>query len=259
MSLLDLRTSNLGQEHVAHAHSHHQLILATCGVTELAIEGVGDRVTGGRGCLIPCAHHHEYKGDGRNRTLVLDVSLDALGDRRDGDSLQRLFERPRFFPVSPRLNHLAVTLMAQLEQFPALHSEIAALLLRALYLQLEDELPSNTSASLAGHRSGERIDLQRLDEWIDRHLADEIRVDQLAALCALSPGHFHALFRDMTGVTPVAYVQQRRLDHARALVQHSGLSLGHIAALVGFRDQGSFSRAYRRHFDISPSIERRDR
>lgn len=259
MALLDLRASNLGQEHVAHAHSHHQLILATCGSTELEIEGIGGRVTGGRGCLIPCSHHHEYEGDGRNRTLVLDVSLAALGDMRDGEDLQRLFACPRFFPVSTRLNHLAATLMAQLEQFPALHSEIAALLLRALYLQLKDEVPSAASTSSLGRRSGERIDLERLNAWIDRHIADEIRVERLAALCALSPGHFHTLFRDLTGVTPVAHVQQRRLEHARSLVRHSGLSLGHIASLVGFRDQGSFSRAYRRHFETSPSIERRDR
>ncbi|UYG05591.1 AraC family transcriptional regulator [Halomonas sp. LR3S48] len=256
MSLLDLRASNLGQEHVAHAHTHHQLILATCGVTELDIEGVGNRVTSGRGCLIPCASHHEYEGDGRNRTLVLDVPLAALDDMRDGEELQRLFERPCFFPVSTRLNQLAVTLMAQLEQFPALHSEIAALLLRALYLQLKDEAPSTTSF---GRHSTARIDLDSLDIWIDRHLADEIRVDQLAALCALSPGHFHALFRELTSVTPLAYVQQRRLEHARALVRHSRLSLGHIASLVGFCDQGSFSRAYRRHFEVSPSSERRHR
>lgn len=78
-------------------------------------------------------------------------------------------------------------------------------------------------------------------------------------LCALSPGHFHALFRALVGITPLAHVQQRRLDHARSLVRHSGLSLGHIASLVGFRDQGSFSRAYRRHFETSPYAERRDR
>ncbi|KAA0013758.1 helix-turn-helix transcriptional regulator [Billgrantia pellis] len=258
MALLELRASNLGREHVAHAHSHHQLILATCGSTELEIEGVGDRVTGGRGCLIPCASHHEYEGDGRNRTLVLDLSLASLSQWHDGDAMQRLFERPRFFDVPTRLNRLAGTLMLQLEQFPALHSEIAALLLRALYLHLEDR-GSAAIASLPLARLNGRIDLERLNAWIDRHLGDEIHVEQLAALCALSPGHFHALFRDLTSVTPLSYVQRRRLEHARSLIRHSRLSLGHIASLVGFRDPGSFSRAYRRHFEISPSTERRDR
>ncbi|RCV89515.1 AraC family transcriptional regulator [Billgrantia montanilacus] len=258
MSLLDLRACNLGQEHIAHDHPHHQLILATCGSTDLEVEGMGDRVTGGRGCLIPCSYHHQYEGDGRNRTLVLDIPLPALGEIRDGQGLQRLFERPRFFLVPTRLNRLAATLMSQLEQFPALHSEIAALLLRALYLHFQEEAPGLASLSSLpqSRRPVERIDVERLDAWIDRHLADEIRVEQMAALCALSPGHFHALFRECTGVTPLAHVQQRRLEHARTLVRHSGLSLGHIAALVGFQDQGSFSRAYRRHFAVTPSAER---
>lgn len=271
MAILDLRACTLGHEHVAHAHTHHQLILATCGVTELEVEGAGGRVTGGRGCLIPSSYHHEYEGDGLNRTLVLDVALDDLEPLRDGDAMQRLFERPQFFTVPTRLNQLAGTLMVQLEQFPALHSEIAALLLRALYLHLDLRLDlhrgrhreqgsAGTCVGEPPRRLGsERIDLGRLNAWIDRHLADDIRVEDLAGLCALSPGHFHARFRDTFGTTPQAHVQQRRLEHARTLVQHSSLSLGHIASLVGFRDQGSFSRAYRRHFDVTPSAVRRTR
>ena len=263
MAILDLRACTLGHEHVAHAHTHHQLILATCGVTELEVEGNGDRVTGGRGCLIPCSYHHEYEGDGHNRTLVLDVALDDQTSLRDGDAMQRLFERPQFFTVPTHLNQLAGTLMVQLEQFPALHSEIAALLLRALYLHLDLGLEQGATSAgtvYSPMRAGsERIDLRRLNAWIDRHLADDIRVEELAGLCALSPGHFHARFRDTFGTTPLAHVQQRRLEHARTLVRHSSLSLGHIASLVGFRDQGSFTRAYRRHFDVAPSAVRRVR
>ncbi|MDZ7853175.1 MAG: AraC family transcriptional regulator [Halomonas sp.] len=256
MSFLDLRAATLGKEYVAHAHDHHQLILATRGTTELSIEGRGDRITGTRGCLIPSGHHHDYRGDGRNRTFVLDIPASSLAALRDGEAIGRLFERPRFFAVPPRLNRLAASLMQQLECCPALHSEIAALLLRALYLHLESEpLPRDIGVA-AGPGFSERLDLARLDAWVDHHLADEIRVEQLAALCALSAGHFHACFRELTGVTPLAYVQRRRLDHARTLVVHSGLSLGHIASLVGFSDQGSFSRAYRRRFDVSPSRAR---
>ncbi|GHE22073.1 helix-turn-helix transcriptional regulator [Halomonas urumqiensis] len=258
MAYLDLRATTLDQVHVAHAHDFHQLILATCGVTELAVEGREERVTASRGCLIPTASRHEYEGDGRNRTLVLDIPLQSLSSLRNADSIARMFERPRFFTIPPQLHQLAGSLMLQLEQCPALHSEIAALLLRAIYLHFESEpLAADLDYPLA-HRPCERLDLARLDTWIDRHLADEIRVEQLAALCALSVGHFHSRFRQVMGVTPQAYVQQRRLDHARTLVCHSDLSLGHIASLVGFRDQGSFSRAYRRRFDAAPSVARRD-
>ncbi|WP_346795684.1 AraC family transcriptional regulator [Halomonas sp. Bachu 37] len=252
---LELRSCNLNQDHVSHSHEHHQLILATSGVTELSLEGRGERVTAQRGCLIPCASHHEYQGDGGNRTLVLDIPVSRLGLVSHGDEIERLFDKPRFFTVPPALNQLTDTLAQQLEQCPALQNEIASLLLRALAVYLQQETPV-TVCHVAGRCISERLDLERLDAWLDRHLADEIRVEQMATLCALSAGHFHACFRDMTGMTPLAYVQQRRLNHARTLVRHSTLSLGHIAALVGFRDQGSFSRAYRRFFDLSPSADR---
>ena len=259
MPHLDLRATTLDREHVDHAHDFHQLILATCGVTELAMEGRGERITASRGCLIPAARHHEYLGDGRNRTLVLDIPQGSLAALRDPDRLERLFERPRFFSESPQLHELADSLMQQLEQCPALHSEIAALLLRAIHLQLDSEPLAGDGASPLARRPNERLDLSRLEAWVDRHLADEIRVEQLAALCAFSVGHFHSRFREMTGITPQAYVQQRRLRHARTLVCHSDLSLSHVASLVGFRDQGSFSRAYRRYFGTSPSADRRTR
>lgn len=258
MAYLDLRATTLDHVHVAHDHDFHQLILATCGVTELAVDGHGERVTASRGCLIPTASRHEYEGDGRNRTLVLDIPMDSLASLRDAGSIARLFDRPRFFTIPPQLHQLAGSLMVQLEQCPALHSEIAALLLRAIYLHLESEPLAADSDYPLARRPCERLDLARLDAWVDRHLADEIRVERLAALCALSVGHFHSRFREMVGVTPQAYVQQRRLDHARTLVCHSDLSLGHIASLVGFRDQGSFTRAYRRRFEVAPSVERRD-
>lgn len=259
MTELALRATTLGGEHVAHAHDHHQLILATCGTTELAVEGRGDRITGGRGCLIPCTRDHDYRGDGRNRTLVLDIPLASLPGLRDADAIARLFDRPRFFGVPPELRHFADGLMGQLEQCPGLHHEIAALLLRAIHLHLQSEMPAGGGVAVPASRPGERLDLPRLEAWIDRHLADEIRVEQLAGLCALSVSHFHSRFREVTGVTPLAFVQERRLRHAMNLICHSGLSLGQVAALVGFRDQASFSRAYRRRFGLPPSAERRRR
>ena len=254
MSFFNLRTCTLMQQYISHEHLYHQLILATSGVTELNIEGRGERVTRERGCLIPSTYHHEYIGDGTNRTLVLDIPLANLALTSCADEVGRLFERPRFFDVPETLYQLANGLLPQVEKHMALHTEIATLILRAIYLNLHDEaLP--VSPCQVRHRS--RLDLERLDNFIDAHLGEVILVDDLAGQCALSPGHFHACFREHTGMTPLTYVQQRRLAHARGLIETSAQPLGQIASLVGFRDQGSFSRAYRRAFGVAPSTQRR--
>lgn len=254
MSFFNLRACTLTQHHVAHAHAFHQLILATSGVTELTIEGRGERITRERGCLIPSTYHHEYAGDGYNQTLVLDIPLVNLARVSCAGEVERLFESPRFFAVPPQLHCLAEGVLPQVAMQPALHSEIATLILRALYLNLHDETLAAVSAC---SEARERIELARIERYVDAHLGDSIRVDTLAALCALSPGHFHACFRDALGITPQAYVQQRRLAHARGLIERTSQSLGVIAAQVGFLDQGSFSRAYRRTYGVPPSLHRR--
>lgn len=242
------------QHHVAHEHPYHQLILATSGVTELDIEGRGERITHERGCLIPTTYHHEYSGDGCNRTLVLDVPLLNLALTSCADEVSRLFERPRFFNVPPELHQLAQGLLPQIECHPTLHSEIATLILRAIYLNLRDTDLIHEPLEKRAYR--ERIDCQRLDRHIDANLARTIRIDELAALCAMSPGHFHACFRRALGITPQTYVMQRRLSHAKFLLEHTSLALGRIAEQVGFLDQGSFSRAYRRTYAMTPTSQR---
>lgn len=254
MAFFNLRSCTLSPQYIAHEHAFHQLILATSGVTELTIEGRGERITRERGCLIPSTYHHEYTGDGQNQTLVLDVPLVNLTLVSCADEVERLFESPRFFTVPPGLHRLAEGVLPQIALQPALHSEIATLILRALYLNLHDE---TLAPAAACHEGRVRIELARIERYVDGHLGDTIRVDDLAALCALSPGHFHACFRELLGMTPQAYVQQRRLAHARDLIERTSRSLGAIAAEVGFLDQGSFSRAYRRTYGVPPSLHRR--
>ena len=104
MVQFELHSRNLAQEQVAHTHDFHQLILATCGVTELSMEGQGERVTARRGCLIPSSRQHEYQGDGSNRTLVRHSAMSLghiamLVGFRDQGSFSRAYRR--YFDISP--------------------------------------------------------------------------------------------------------------------------------------------------------------
>lgn len=257
MSVFALSSRTLHPEHVSHEHDHHQMILATSGLTEFSIEKQGERITRERGCLIPMNHHHEYLGDGRNRTLVLDISPACLSMLPCADEVAKLFDRPGFFTVPPQLQQLATSLQHQVERCPALQQDIAVLLLRSLFHSLYGDtrspLPSMTLNSPKRHM---RINMRRLDAFIDAHLGETIDVETMARLCSLSPSHFHACFRRLLGMTPLSYVQERRMDHARALVHQSIQPLGSIAEQTGFRSQGSFTRAYRRHFGVPPSQHR---
>lgn len=77
----------------------------------------------------------------------------------------------------------------------------------------------------------------------------------LAAEAGLSRFQTLRAFAKATGLTPHAYLVQKRLHLARRLMT-SGLGLAAIAADCGFADQSHMTRAFRRHYGLTPAAFR---
>ncbi|EIM73532.1 AraC family transcriptional regulator [Nitratireductor aquibiodomus RA22] len=63
------------------------------------------------------------------------------------------------------------------------------------------------------------------------------------------------IFRQSLGTTILGYVQKRRLEVARVMLQERAGSIGEIGHSVGYASASAFSAAYRRHFGRAPSAE----
>ena len=99
--------------------------------------------------------------------------------------------------------------------------------------------------------------LSRVQLFIEAHLARRIRMEELAQRSGLSVFYFSRAFRQSTGQTPHAYVQQRRVERARELLNGSTRSLGEIALEVGFSSQSHFTTVFRRLTGLTPAVIRR--
>lgn len=82
-------------------------------------------------------------------------------------------------------------------------------------------------------------------------------VEQLAAECALSRSAFADRFARIIGETPMQYLGQWRLQVADRRLKDGQLAIAQIASDVGFGSEAAFSRAYKRHFGMSPSQRHR--
>lgn len=94
--------------------------------------------------------------------------------------------------------------------------------------------------------------LQRVLEYIETSLGDEIRLDDLAAQACLSPYHFCRLFREATGLSPHRYVTDRRVQAARHELARNRLPLVEIALEFGFGSQANFTRVFRKAANLTP-------
>jgi AraC-like DNA-binding protein len=94
--------------------------------------------------------------------------------------------------------------------------------------------------------------LQRVREYIEEHLVENIELETLAEVAGLSKWHFARAFKQSVGTPPHCYLIQRRLERAKGLLAETDLSLAHIALKSGFSDQSHFSRRFRMFIGVTP-------
>lgn len=97
------------------------------------------------------------------------------------------------------------------------------------------------------------IHLRRARDHADRHYAEVLDLDALAAEARLSKYHFLRLFRTTYGVTPAEYVSERRIERAQDLLRSTNLTVTEVCHAVGFASLGSFSSRFRAVVGETPS------
>jgi AraC-like DNA-binding protein len=98
-------------------------------------------------------------------------------------------------------------------------------------------------------------DLVRARAWLRAHLREPVRLDVLAQVAGVAPRTLETHFRQFLGTTPLGWVRQERLLHARRalLDQTDGTSITRIALDSGFTQLGRFAARYNRQFGELPS------
>ncbi len=94
--------------------------------------------------------------------------------------------------------------------------------------------------------------IQVLD-YIKLNIDQQISLDELARIAHFSPFHFHRIFKFITQETPNAYILRRRIEKAAAEILHSNKSIQEIGLEVGFNDASSFSRSFKKYYQLSPT------
>ncbi|UXY51563.1 helix-turn-helix transcriptional regulator [Pseudomonas tohonis] len=88
-------------------------------------------------------------------------------------------------------------------------------------------------------------------EMLAARLASPPSLEELAALVGLSPFHFARVFRRATGLPPHAWLKQRRLEQARALLREGCAPLP-VAMQLGFADQSHLTRQFKQAYGVGP-------
>ncbi|KIA62703.1 toxin-antitoxin system, toxin component [Nocardia vulneris] len=95
--------------------------------------------------------------------------------------------------------------------------------------------------------------LRRARDLADRRYADPLDLDELAAAAGVSKYHFLRAFAAVYGLTPAAYLTERRIERAQDLLRATNLTVTEVCMLVGYSSLGSFSSKFRKLVGVTPS------
>lgn len=91
-------------------------------------------------------------------------------------------------------------------------------------------------------------------DYIDANLNTDMTLDELAAVSCYSKYHFSRIFASMMGEPVFHYITRLRLEKAALWLRiEAGIPITNIAYELGFSNCATFSRAFRKHFDLSPT------
>ncbi|MCC2683316.1 MAG: arabinose operon regulatory protein [Paenibacillaceae bacterium] len=94
--------------------------------------------------------------------------------------------------------------------------------------------------------------VHKVCKYINKSFKRNLKLRTLSKHVYLSDSHLRSLFRKYLGLTPMEYVQQVRISHAKQFLVTTSATVAEIAQMVGFSDQSQLGKVFRKEMGMSP-------
>ncbi|MBI4978566.1 MAG: helix-turn-helix transcriptional regulator [Spirochaetes bacterium] len=91
-------------------------------------------------------------------------------------------------------------------------------------------------------------------DYIAHHIDTPLSNDTLAETAGMALNYFCTAFKKATGMTPHRYIERIRMHRAREYLSGNERTVREVAAMLGYPDQFTFSKAFKKHFRVAPSL-----
>ncbi len=113
----------------------------------------------------------------------------------------------------------------------------------------EDDEQTTSLAARLGTRNEKLV---KAVAFLEARVEDEFDLDACADHIGVSRRQIERLFNRYLGVTPVRYMNDLRLQHGRALLAETDMSVTDVAVACGYASSSHFSKSFRKRYGVSP-------
>lgn len=90
-------------------------------------------------------------------------------------------------------------------------------------------------------------------DYLDRHFAEDLTLEDVAAVAGFSKFHFSRTFKQLSGCNFYEYLCHRRIKSSESLLMQPGLSVSQIALQSGFSSVSTFNRTFKKMKGCTPT------
>ena len=184
-----------------------------------------------------------------------ELFLGNILDRRQFDSIKAMFERATL--------GLTFSLQAIMKVYNILdsiakmndHFEQFLSFMKMLYILSNDKEARTLSSSSFAEAESTDTDSRRIRkvrEHIDKHYAEDLRLDDVAAIAGMSPSAFSRFFKQHTDRNFVDYLIDTRLGNAARMLVDTTTSVSEICYACGFNNLSNFNRTFKARRGYTP-------
>jgi AraC family transcriptional activator of pobA len=248
----------------AHRHSGLcQCIYLTTGSVVADLEDSRTTLAGPAAIFVPEGAVHAFAFRDESQGYVLTVDLGRLLTRAgasqqtpiaDTFSIPRAIDLTGDAALAARAVRIFESLLQEFQQPDAFKSPVGDWLACSGLWVLAAHAGSLHTASLGRDDFGR---LWRFRQLIELHYLQHWTVERYSRCLALSATSLNRLCQSLIGATAFDMIQQRLALEARRRLVYLPESVACIAAELGFKDPAYFSRFFRKHSGVSPSLFRR--
>lgn len=98
--------------------------------------------------------------------------------------------------------------------------------------------------------------LARYKKMVGQHFITKRKVEEYAALLAVTPNHLNKIIKEQTGKTASSFIENMLIMEAKALLRYTELSISEIAYQLDFTDPSHFNKFFKKEAGVTPLVYR---
>ncbi len=234
-----------------HFHPHHELYYIVSGKAKYFVGSDLFVLNQGDFIFIPQDEYHktEYISNTETERILLFFDDEFLG--KDFLKYLEMPKKTKFLRIPAENMHPIRSIMRKIEEESSMkldgYAEMQQMYLRQLLILLERH-----GHAVKQHLNATYTMIQDAAKYISSNYADDLKLADVAQMYSLSPVHFGAQFKKVTGVGFKNYITITRIGAAKAMFDSGEKSITNVAYACGFNDSNYFIKVFKDVVGITP-------